>query len=417
MGTPRCEFAFSTAALRGQLKWLLRNFQSHVMRPRRIGVPWYLWPMSAYTVCDPRGVVVIISPWNLCLMLALEPLAGALLTGNSVVLKLSEACQHQSRLLAKLLPRYVDRSCLRVVLGGPDVGKAVVGQLVDFVFYTGGPAAGAAIAASCGGRLIPFVLELGGKSPVVVFPDADMTALARRVVQGRCLNAGQICVCGDYLVVVGDEVRRDEVVRAVASEIRRQYGPDPQQSEHFGRLVSRAHVDHVAGLLPRPEDAAQCSCRVAYGGRVDRADKYVEPTLLTVGMEHAGTCRAMCGEIFGPVLPVVAVPDAAAAVRVIRGKDKPLQVYVFTSREENVSYVLRRTTSGGAAVNDVLMGAANLYAKFGTIGFGTYHGPHTFECFGHTRPVNHSSALVDSEYRYPPKIATPAVQRAFDWVF
>jgi len=408
--------------LRGNVKWLLRNFERLVMRPTVLPTPWWMWPAAAYTVSDPRGVVVIFTPWNFPIALSLEPLAGALLTGNSVVLKLSESSPHLSRALARMLPRYVDPSCLRVVLGGAAVSRALVEQPVDFVFFTGGNGVGAAIAESCGRRLIPFVLELGGKCPVVVFPDADMTAVARRVAQGRFFNAGQLCVSGDYVLVVGDEARRDEVVRAVSAEVRRQLGRDARASPDYSRIVNAAQFDRLVEMIPsadRKPCAGECSCAVAHGGAHDRAALYVEPTLLTLDAAHASRCRAMRGEIFGPVLPFMAVPDAAAAAAVIRSRAKPLQVYVFTRSRGNADYLMRRTQSSCFTVNDVLMGIANYNAPFGTCGFGAYHGPHTFTCFAHVKPVTETSVLVDSEYRYPPKLGSKAGLaglKLFDWV-
>lgn len=371
------------------------------MRGRRTGVPWALWPGSARVVPEPLGVALVIAPWNYPVQLLLSPLVGALAAGNCAVLKPSELTPHTSGALADLVPRYLDTDAIAIVTGGAEASTALLAERFDHIFFTGGGRVGRVVMEAAAKNLTPLTLELGGKSPCIVAADADLKIAAERIVWGKFLNAGQTCVAPDYVLV--ERGRRDDLIDALRATIARFFGSDPKASPDFARIVTEKHVDRLAGYLD--------GGRIVVGGDVDRSSRYIAPTVLADVRDDAPVMRE---EIFGPILPVLAVASIDEAIGFITARDKPLALYLFTGDASVRDKVIARTSSGGVVVNDVVvhLGVPGLpFGGVGASGFGRYHGQAGFETFSNMKGV-----LARRLWPEPPLRAPPHTETKLRWI-
>jgi len=362
------------------------------VRPRRTWPGKANLPGAAFSVPEPLGTVLVISPWNYPVQLALNPLVAAVAAGNAVVLKPSELTPATSAALARLVPRYLDPEAVQVVEGGVEVATALLEQPFDHVFFTGSGAVGRVVMQAAARHLASVTLELGGKSPVLVARDADLSVAAKRVAWGKLLNAGQTCIAPDYALVerevLGDFV--DQLVAAMASL----QGPDPRSSAT--RIVNDRHLERLAGLL------ASAGGTVVTGGTVDRERRLVAPTVI---LDPEPTSPLMQEEIFGPILPVLGVQDLEEAVAFVASRPKPLALYLFTRSRQTEQRVLAGTTSGGVCVNHTMVHFLAPELPFGGVGasgMGAYHGRAGFEELSHRRSVVRRPTRPDLPLTYPP---------------
>jgi aldehyde dehydrogenase (NAD+) len=362
------------------------------MKPRRIATPMRLQPGRSWIVPEPVGVVLVIAPWNYPVQLALGPLAAAIAAGNCALIKPSEVTPHVSAVLAELVPRYLDPDCYALVEGGVAETQALLAERWDHIFYTGNGRVGRIVMAAAAKHLTPVTLELGGKSPCLVDEDVDLDVTARRIAWGKFLNCGQTCVAPDYVLV--HESRERELVDRIAHWVQQFYGDAPQQSPDLARIVNEQHVDRLAKLLE--------SGTAVIGGQVDRADRYVAPTILR---DVSPDSPVMQEEIFGPILPVLPVRDMEQAIDFVNARPKPLALYVFTRRNAVENEVLARTSAGGVTVNAAIWHLGNPNLPFGGVGesgMGAYHGKHGFDVMSHMKPVLKKSTKADPSIGYPP---------------
>lgn len=364
-------------------------------KPERVKVPITQKPGQAEVVYEPLGVVAVLGPWNYPVQLLVMPMAYALAAGNTVLAKPSELAPATSALLAELIPQYLDSGAVAVVEGGPDVAKAVLAQRFDHIFFTGSEHIARSVMAAAVANLTPLTLELGGKSPCYVDESANLTVAARRIVLGRFLNAGQTCVAPDYVLV--HESVEDRLVPLLAATVKDFFGPDPRDSGDFARIVNERHVTRLQGLL-----TSGGYDEVVTGGEVDVTDRYVAPTVLRgVSPDSA----VMADEIFGPILPVLSVPSADAAIAFINDRPKPLALYVFADDDLVVDRFIEETSSGGVCANHTLVHLAVPDLPFGGVGasgFGAYHGKAGFETFSHRKSVLRRASKPDPSVLYPP---------------
>lgn len=378
------------------------------LAPQRVRVPAIMQPGRARVVREPRGVVLVIGPWNYPVQLLLVPLAAALAAGNAVVLKPSEVSPTVSTVLSRLVPEYLDPDAVAVVEGGPEETTDLLEQRFDHVFYTGNGAVGRIVAEAAARHLTPVTLELGGKSPVIVTADADVELAASRVAFSRFLNAGQTCVASDHVWVHRDV--EAAFLDALRVQLRKRYGADPRQSTDYGRMVNARHAARVQGLL----DAG--GFEVVVGGQVDVEDRYVAPTV--VRAIEPGSA-VMEEEIFGPVLPVLTFGDLDEVISAVNAGEKPLALYLFTRNDEAVAQVESRTSSGALCVNDALTHLLVTGLPFGGVGgsgYGAYHGRWGLETFSHAKAVwQRPRRFKDLPLLNPPytKAKQAAVRRLF----
>lgn len=348
---------------------------------------------------DPLGTVLILGCWNYPVQLSLLPLIGAIAAGNTAILKLSEVSPHTAALITELFPRYMDISCYRVVNGAVEESTALLKEHFDHIFYTGNGQVGRIVMEAAAKHLTPVTLELGGKSPAVIAPDADMQLTANRIAFGKFFNAGQICIAVDYVLV--PKQRLNEFVSAFKKTMSDWYGNNPQDSDSYARIVNKRHVDRIAAMLNN-----RSSGEIVIGGEVDKVDRYIAPTVV-INVKHDDP-SLMGDEIFGPVLPVITYNNIDEAIGLINKKDPPLALYVFTKKEKLAERVLRNTKSGGVCVNDCLMHQAEYGIPFGgvgTSGMGNYHGEKSFTTFTHERSMLVKKQKMEGSnvaVRYPP---------------
>lgn len=362
------------------------------MAPERTTAPMVLQPAGAWIQQEPLGVVLIIAPWNYPIQLALAPLIGAIAAGNCAVVKPSEVSPASSRLMAELLPRYLDTDAVAIVEGAVPETTALLEQRWDHIFFTGGERVGKIVMTAAAQHLTPVTLELGGKSPCIVDSTANLKVTAKRLIWGKGFNAGQTCIAPDYILV--EESVKRPLIDALVRALKDFYGDDPQASPDFSRIVSPRHFARLMALM---QDGT-----VAHGGSADADSKFIELTLLD---DVPVDSPLMTEEIFGPLLPIVSVPSVDEAIRFVNSRPKPLALYVFSGDRAVSKKVLERTSSGGACVNDCFVHFAVPGLPFGgvgTSGMGAYHGKHSFDTFSHRKGVIEKPTLVDPWLRYPP---------------
>jgi aldehyde dehydrogenase (NAD+) len=360
-------------------------------RPRRGPVPLALWPARARLVSEPLGVVLVIAPWNYPMQLLLDPLAGVLAAGNTAVLKPSELAPETSALITRLVPAYFPDGAVRVVEGGVEETTELLAQRFDHIVFTGSGAVGRIVMRAAAEHLTPVTLELGGKSPVWFDDDAHLDQAARRLVWAKFTNAGQTCVAPDYVMTTPDRI--PALVGAFRKAIEDLWGSDPRASGDYGRIVNERQFDRLVSLL----DGAD----VVIGGEHDRAERYIAPTVVVTDGRAVGpdaTHPVLREEIFGPILPVVAVEHAEQAIDVITSWDKPLALYVFSS-SARTRRLFEQRTSSGAVVHDagLIHVATGLpFGGVGASGMGAYHGHHSWRAFSHLKPVLRKPLALDT---------------------
>lgn len=369
-------------------------FQRHLVRwaaDRRGGTPLLLLGSRSRLHYEPRGVVLVIAPWNYPINLSLMPLVGAIAAGNCAVVKPSGEAPHTAACLRQLIGECFEDSYIAVTEADRETTDALLPLPWDYIFYTGSQTYGRRVMEAASRHLTPFTLELGGKSPCIVDDDADLRIAAQRIVWGKLLNAGQTCVAPDTLFV-HKEVK-EALVKALVNEIKAQYGPDPSCSPDYPRIVNTRHFDRLAALLPYGH--------TLHGGAADRHRLYIEPTLI----ENApADSPLMTDEIFGPILPIIPFERIDSCLGYIRERPAPLALYYFTSSRQRARHVINHTSSGGVCINDTVVHVANHHLPFGGVGQsgqGAYHGRYSFELFSHAKPVMHTTTLL----RFNPKSA------------
>lgn len=359
-----------------------------------VAMPLLMQPARSWTIAEPKGVVLVISPWNYPLMLSLEPMVDAIAAGNCVCLKPSELSPNTSALLEKLIDEYLDPRAFAVVQGAVPETTELLTQPFDHIFYTGNGKVGSIIMTAAAKHLTPVTLELGGKSPVFVDASANLDVAAGRIAWGRFTNAGQTCVAPDYVLTTPDLVK--PLAQKIATFTRKFFGDNPAESASYGRIVNTKQFDRLAKLLP---DGA----KTFDGGKTDRERLYIAPTILT---DVRADDPVMKEEIFGPILPIIAVRNAKEAVTFINKRPKPLALYVFTRSKATRQLFERHTSSGALGFNlplGHLLSSRLPFGGAGASGMGSYHGKTGFLEFSHVKTVTSKPTFPDTlRLTYPP---------------
>ena len=361
-------------------------------RPQRVPTPLIHFPGSSRIVREPRGVCLIIAPWNYPFLLAVGPMIPAIAAGNCVTLKPSEYAPATSAVLEKILDVCFEGRFCRTVTGGAEVSAAETARPYDMIFFTGSTAVGRKVMAAAAQNLTPVVLELGGKSPCIVDETADLPVAAARIIWGKCLNSGQTCVAPDYVLVARS--RKDALIREMQKAICRFYGEDPCENSAYPRIVNERHFDRLAAMLP--EDPA-------VGGRVDRESFKIEPTLIETTLNDQSPL--MTEEIFGPLLPIMPYDNIHEALGYILSRPRPLALYLFSRNRKLQRRVVETIPFGGGCINDTISHITTPYLPFGGTGdsgMGAYHGRYGYETFTHAKSILSKPFRPDLPVRYPP---------------
>ncbi|MDE2379788.1 coniferyl aldehyde dehydrogenase [Bradyrhizobium sp.] len=370
------------------------------MAPQRIATALQFLPARNRLIPQPLGVVGIIAPWNYPLQLTLAPAIGALAAGNRVMIKPSELSPHFSALLKELVGQKFDAAEMLVTGIEDEIAKAFAALPWDHLVFTGSTRVGRIVAEVAGRNLTPVTLELGGKSPAIIDPSADLEEAAERIAYGKLLNAGQTCIAPDYVLV--PEGSLQAFAEKVRAHMRRMFGADPANKDYTS-IISDRHYARLEGLVA---DAASRGAKILQPAKPDdpnwKAHRKFPPTLIVGATEHM---TIMQEEIFGPVLPVMGYREPAEPVAFINRHDRPLALYWFGKDRAARDEVLARTVSGGVTVNDCLFHFAQVNQPMGGVGAsgtGSYHGEWGFKTFSKLKPVFYRSAFNRLADLYPP---------------
>ncbi|MGB0515275.1 MAG: aldehyde dehydrogenase family protein, partial [Wenzhouxiangellaceae bacterium] len=322
-------------------------------------------------------MALIIGAWNYPLLLLLGPLIPAIAAGNCAVLKPSEVTSNASSLMAELIPKYLDNDAFAVVQGAVPETTALLKLRWDHIFYTGGAAVGRIIMKAAAEHLTPVTLELGGKSPAIIDAGADLKSAARRLVWGKTLNAGQTCIAPDYILVTPEQ--KQPLIDAMKHFLTEMLGRDPLASDDYASIVHQRHFERLRGLM---NDGT-----VVIGGQADPETCRIAPTVLT---DVPLGAKVMTEEVFGPILPLIEVPDLDRAIEFVRQGNKPLSAYLFTRSRASERKFLDQLACGSVCINDVIMFMSVPDLPFGGVGesgMGQYHGRAGFDRFSHLKSV------------------------------
>lgn len=368
------------------------------MAPESVPTPVAFKPGRSQVVSEPVGVVCVIAPWNYPVQLLLLPMIAAIAAGNAVVGKPSEMSPATADVVSTLL-RDLQDPAVTVVQGGVAETTELLAQRFDHILYTGNSRVARIVMRAAAENLTPVTLELGGKSPAIVSRNANIEVAARRIAWGKFVNAGQTCIAPDYVLV--EQPVHDQLVDAIGRNITAFYGIEPKNSNDLARIVNQPQFHRLEKLLD--------SGTVAIGGQTDADTRYIAPTVL-IGV--TADDPVMHEEIFGPILPVIAVSSLSEATAFVAAGsaqgDKPLALYTFSEHDADNEMVIDQSTSGGVCVNGTLMHISNPHLPFGGIGesgMGAYHGKFGFLTFSHQRAVHARTTKIDPAMMYPPYTA------------
>ncbi|KTD01964.1 aldehyde dehydrogenase [Fluoribacter gormanii] len=361
-------------------------------KPRATRTELVLQPGKSFILPEPYGTTLIIGAWNYPYQLTLIPLISAMAAGNTSIIKPSELPQNTSSALAKIINQNFDPAYLYVAEGGTEVTQELLSFRFDKLFFTGSTTVGKIVAKAAAEHLTPVTLELGGKSPCLVFADADLKISAQRIVWGKFLNAGQTCIAPDYLLV--EQSIYQPLLEELKNQINKIIGPNPLDSESYVRIIDQKHVQRLKKLID-PQ-------KIYTGGQVIEEERYIEPTILK---DVSFADEIMKVEIFGPILPVIPFTDLQSVLHEIKMRPRPLSLYIFGKNSALQKRILHEVSFGGGCINDVIMHICNIPLPFGGVGesgMGNYHGEAGFNTFSHFKSILKRPFWFELPIKYKP---------------
>ncbi len=360
--------------------------------PQKVPTPFFLIPGRSRIHNDPYGCTLIVGPWNYPFLLMILPLVGAMAAGNCALLKPSEIAAHTQALLVDLINSHFPANYVHAIEGGPDEMQALLALKFDYLFFTGGTQIGKIMMQAAAQHLTPVTLELGGKSPCIVDPTADLDAAARRIMWAKTTNAGQVCIAPDFLYVHAS--CKEALIEKFKRHLYHFYGDDPLKSNSYGRIINPKHFERLQKLMQHG--------RIRLGGHTDASHLYIAPTVID---EITWEDPIMQEEIFGPILPIITYEHIDEVIATLKSKAKPLALYVFSQSRDTQDTLLTQLSYGGGCVNDCILQIVNPSLPFGGVGasgIGAYHGRYSFDTFSHRKGIYYRMLNFDSRLQYPP---------------
>lgn len=377
--------------VKSELKNTIKNLEKW-SKPKKVRAS-IMNPFSDNRIYNqPYGVCLILSPWNYPFQLALMPLIGSIAAGNTSILKLSEISSFTSGIVREIIGEIFDEEYVAVFSGEAEEAINLIESDIDFIFYTGNPKIGASVAESAGRRLIPCVLELGGKSPCIIDRKADLDNAAKKIVWGKLMNAGQTCVAPDY--IIADRLVFLELRDKLVHYIKKFYGENPIESDDYPKIINKKNFDRILNLIEGK--------RLIFGGKYDDDSLKIEPTILEVSSMDE---KIMQEEIFGPIIPIIIYKNKSEIFEIIDKNKNPLALYLFTDNNSFEKEIIEKVSFGGGCVNDTIIHCTSEGLPFGGIrrsGIGNYHGKASFDAFSHKKSVVKSKKFADISMKYPP---------------
>ena len=373
-----------------EIRYHLKHI-SRWARPQKVRTPLFALPSKSMIIPEPYGRVFIISPWNYPFQLPMVPLIGAIAAGNVVIIRQSRFSPNTNKIIRTILAECFREEHVSLIECDLETAEAALSLKWDMIFFTGSTSVGRKIYSAAARNLTPVILELGGKSPVVVDEDAVISVAAKRIVWAKLINAGQTCISPDYLLV--HKNIREKLVNQIIAEIKKMYGDDPTDNPEYPKIISAKAVDRLACFIDNG--------KIIFGGGRDREKQFIEPTLLDASYDD----RCMTEEIFGPVLPVISYSEIEEAISYINSNEKPLAVYYFSSDKKKQQRFIKETSSGACLINDLILHIANNSLPFGGVGesgMGRYHGWESFRAFSNLKAVMKTSPSLDIPLKYAP---------------
>jgi aldehyde dehydrogenase (NAD+) len=364
-----------------EAKHTLRHLKSW-MKTQRVSTPVSLFGSLSWIKYEPKGVCLIISPWNFPFYLTLSPLISAIAAGNTVMIKPSELTPHSSDVMREIVAKLFNQNEVALFEGGIKTSTALLELPFNHIFFTGSPSIGKIVMTAAAKHLTSVTLELGGKSPTIVDETANIKTAAKMIAWGKFANNGQICIAPDYLFV--HESKKAEFTKDLQNQLVKLYGEEPEKSESFARIVNERHFDRVKSYV---DDAVKKGAKIITGGMGIREERFLAPTLI----EDVPTDSAlMKNEIFGPVLPIYSYKNLDEPLKFIRENEKPLALYIYSKSSANINKILDNTRAGGTCINNNDVHVFNYNLPFGgsnNSGIGKGHGKFGFEAFSNARGV------------------------------
>ncbi len=352
------------------------------MHEERVKTPMAMLGSSSRVRHEPKGVVLIISPWNFPINLTFGPLVSAVAAGNTVIIKPSEMTPHAARVMKKIISDVFEENEVALIEGGVETSTELLKLPFNHIFFTGAPSIGKIVMKAAAEHLTSVTLELGGKSPTIVDETANVHLAARRVAWGKFINNGQVCIAPDYLFV--HESKKAAFVEAFKAQIAAFYTNDAASETSYNRIVNKRHFDRVKGYV---EDAKSRGAKVEAGGNFNESDEFIAPTLMSnVSMDST----LMTEEIFGPVLPVFGYTDINRVIDEINSREKPLGLYIYSKKKKNIKHIIANTRAGGTCINHNAAHFFNTNLPFGgsnNSGIGKAHGFEGFKSFSNSRGI------------------------------
>lgn len=369
----------------------IKNLKSW-SKPKKVSTPKILWPAKSEIHNEPFGVTLIIGPWNYPFQLMMNPLIGSMAAGNCSVVKPSELAPNTQEFICELINSTFDPEYIVSIAGGIPESQELLKQKFDYIFFTGGTSVGKIVYEAAAKNLTPVTLELGGKSPCIVAPTADLKVAANRIMWGKFFNVGQTCVAPDYLLI--HESVKQEFIAECKNVLKEYFGPEPAKSESYGRVINKKHFERLTNLINKE--------KAVTGGVWNEDDLYIAPTLLDdIGWDDP----VMKEEVFGPVLPMFSYSNFDDVTAKITSRSKPLALYLFSKDNSEQKKVVNNVSCGGMTINDCLSHVLNPNLPFGGVGdsgMGAYHGKLSFETFSHKKSVLKRTFKFDLKARYAP---------------
>lgn len=408
LGKPEQESFFSeVGGIYASIDLFVKNLVKWT-KARAVNTPIVQYGES-YIEYEPYGSVLIIVPFNYPFQLAMEPLIGAIASGNTAVVKPSELAPETEKVISDIIREAFDESYVASVCGGIDIITKLLSQRFDYIFFTGSVRVGKIVMEAASKNLTPVTLELGGKSPVFVDENFDVRLAAKRIAWGKFLNNGQTCIAPDYVLV--HESRKLALIEELKALIHEHYGENIKENPDYGRIINEKQTERLAKILESDKDL------VVFGGDFDIEQRYIAPTLLDLGKlgdASVNESAAMADEIFGPILPIVSYESLDEAVDKVRYGEKPLAMYIFSKNKEYIGSVKNRISSGNITINDTVKHVSIDSLPFGGVGhsgMGSYHGKYSIETFSHRRGVYRNKARFNIK-----QIAPPYNEKAFGFL-
>lgn len=372
-----------------EIRYAIKHLRRWV-KPQKVKTPLSHFPAKSFTLLEPYGVVLVLSPWNYPFQLALAPVVGAMAAGNCIVIKSSKNSAKTTAIITDIINKTFDPKYAYSVTDEHSYDE-ILKEKYDYIFFTGSERVGKIVMHAASEHVTPLSLELGGKSPCFVDRSANIELAAKRIIWGKLLNAGQTCVAPDYVIV--DSAVKQQLIEQMTKQISSMYG-NPLENDNYPKIISKDHFERLQGLIKREANKI--------GGRSDEKTYKIEPTIFT---EATFESEIMKDEIFGPILPILSYDNIDKVIRTVKERAKPLACYIFSQEETYIQKLLKEVSFGGGCVNDTVMHLANHNLPFGGVGssgMGNYHGEYSIHTFSHEKSVLKNINRFDIPLRYSP---------------